>query len=135
MMSPNKDTRNTPESTEFDRTKLIFKHQMSGAIDAWTSFSIDAAAKTVEVEQRTPLGKPFLSTSKLAELVLEWLPQQFDVHAFNNDDVRSWIPDRTEWMIFVRMGEVRLRAAVWKHHPGPGGEPRSSVELFPVPEA
>lgn len=135
MMSSNNDTRSTPESAEFDRTKIIFKHQMSGAIDAWTSFSIDAVAMTVEVEQRTPLGKPFLSTSKLAELVLEWLPQQFNVHAFNNDHVRSWIPDRTEWTIFVHIGEVWLRAVVWKHHPGPGGEPRSSVELFPIPAA
>lgn len=137
MISPNKDTRSSPESAEFDRTKLIFKHQMSGALDAWTSFSIDAAAKTVEVEQRTPMGEPFVSASKLAELVLEWLPQQFDVRAFNNDDVKSWAADRTEWTIFVRMGGARprLRAVVWKHRPGPGGEPRSTVELYPAPEA
>ncbi len=130
-MSPNKDTRNTPESTEFDRTKLILKHQMSGALDAWTSFNIDTATKTVEIEQRTPMGKPFLSASKLAELVLDWLPQQFDVHAFNNDDVKSWAPDRTEWTTFVRMGETRLRAVVWKHRPTPSGNSDSTVELYP----
>lgn len=135
MMSPNKDTRNTSESTEFDQTKLILKHQMSGAADAWTSFNIDAAAKTVEIEQRTPLGKPFLSASKLAELVLDWLPQQFDVHAFNNDDVKSWTPDRSEWTLIVRMGEVRLRAVVWKNRPTPSGDPHSTVELYSDLEA
>ena len=136
MMSLNKDTRSTSEPTGFDRTKLILKHQMSGAFDAWTSFSIDAAAKTIEVEQRTPMGEHFLSTSKLAELVLEWLPQQFSVHAFNSDDVQSWAADRTEWTIFVQLDEARrMRAVVWKHRPGPGGEPRSTVELYQLPEA
>jgi hypothetical protein len=134
MMSTNKETRSN-EPAEFDRTKLVLKHQMSGAFDAWTTFSIDAAAKTVEIEQRTPMGKPFLSASKLAELVLDWLPQQFDVNAFNNDDVDSWVPSRTEWTLFVRMGEIRLRAVVWKHHPTSSGDPRSTVELYPELEA
>jgi len=135
MMSPNKDTRSSPESAEFDRTKIILKHQMSGAFDAWTSFKIDTAAKTVEIEQRTPMGKPFLSASKVAELVLDWLPQQFDVRAFNNDDVKSWTPDHTEWTIFVRMGEARLRAVVWKHRPSASGDSDSTVELYPEPDA
>jgi len=53
MVSTNKDSSTTPESTAFDRTKLIFKHQKSGALDALTSFKIDAAAKTGEIEQHT----------------------------------------------------------------------------------
>lgn len=130
-MSSNKDTRSTPE---FDRTKLILKHQMSGALDAWTSYAVDTETKTVEIEQRTPMAAPFLSSSKIAELVVDWLPRELDIVAFSDDVVGSWNPRRTSWTLFVRLGEVRLRAVVWKHRPGSGGEPRSTVELYPVTE-
>ena len=135
MSSNNKNFRSTPESTGFDRTKLILKHQMSGALDAWTSYSVDTETKTVEIEQRTPMATPFLSSSKIAELVVNWLPSELDVVAFNDDDTGSPNPRHTPWTLFVRLGEVRLRAVVWKHRPEPGGEPRSTVELYPVPEA
>lgn len=132
MSSNNKNFRSTPESPEFDRTKLILKHQMSGALDAWTSYAVNAEDKTIEIEQRTPMAEPFLSSSKIAELVADWLPRELDIIAFNDDDVNSLSPRRTPWTLFVRLGEIRLRAVVWKHRPGSRGEPRSTVELFPV---
>jgi hypothetical protein len=111
--------------------QILLKQWMSGAKDAMTQYHLDAEAQIIEVEQITLMGESFLSTSMLESLILRQLPRDEGIEAFNDDDVDSFTPARTPWKIYIRMGELRLRAVVWKHRPERPGVQRSTVELYP----
>jgi len=111
--------------------QVLLKQWMSGAKDAMTQYHLDAEAQIIEVEQITLMGESFLSTSMLEQLVFRHLPRDEGIEAFNNDDVDSFTPTLTPWKIYIRVGELCLRAVVWKHQPERPGVQRSTVELYP----
>lgn len=112
--------------------KILQKHMMSGAKDALVDFEVDVEQKIVSISMRTSGGKPFLSSSLLESLIFWTLPQAHDCVAFNDDNADSWRPKRTDWKIFVTVGELRFRAEAWHQIPS-GGVPQRTIELFPEP--
>lgn len=112
--------------------ELLMKHQMSGAQDAHTRWTVDEATKTITIEQETHIGKPFISTSLLTDLVLIVLHRE-GVVAYNDDNQNSWKPVRTDYKVFVRLGDLRLLAEVWQQMPFAGAV-QSTIELYPVTE-
>lgn len=111
---------------------LLMKHQMSGAKDALIDFEIDTEEKIVEISMRTNGGKPFLSSSLLESLIFLVLPGSHECIAFNDDTVDSWTPKRTDWKIFVTVGELRFRVEAWNQLSS-GGVPQRTIELFLEP--
>ncbi len=111
---------------------LLMRHQLSGARDALVDYEIDAEQKIVSISMRTNGGKPFLSSSLLESLIFWTLPQAHDCVAFNDDHVDSWTPKRTDWKIFVTIGDVRFRVLAWNQIPS-GGVPQRTIEFFLEP--
>lgn len=114
-----------------ETVQIVFKHQMSGASDAETDCVIDRETKTIVITQKNLRDQPFISSTHLITQIMRMLPD--DIVAHNNDDVQSWTPVRTDWTIFVRLGELRFRAVFWNHMAGTCGENRT-VELYLAPE-
>ena len=119
--------------------KLIWKHQFSGASDAFIDFEVDHENKVVTVAMMDARRRPMLSTAGLEAVIFQWLPEQ-DVIAFNNDDNGEWTPTRTGWKVIASLGDQKFLVEAWQQRPAAGFHaveialrPFSGDEHDPVP--
>jgi inhibitor of KinA sporulation pathway (predicted exonuclease) len=130
MFSDGEDWR----KTMIPKSKILLKHQMTGAADAVVEWSVDHDNKIIEITMVAAASqKPFLSTSLLESAILRLMPE--GVIAYNDDDVDSWTPKRTPWEVFVTVGDFRMQAVFWHHRKDMSGKEQPlTIELYPFVE-
>lgn len=121
------------EMSDTTSTKFhwLLKHSMSCARDGLVNCEIDWSTKTITVRMMDQQKKDFISSAHLAQLVSDLLPEK-GIHAFYDDDVKSWQPDVPHWSLVLMFAGQRLPFRVVRQRKLDGGGSPYVVEISPT---